>query len=66
MLPAAVRELAVYRVATVVGCSWCVDFGAKLQRLHGLDAERLRRIDDYRTDPLFTPSNASRWPTPTR
>ena len=52
-LPARVRELAVYRTATVVGCSWCVDFGTMLQRLEGLDVERLRRIDDYATDPLF-------------
>lgn len=52
-LPDRVRELAVYRTATVVGCSWCVDFGTMLQRLHGLDVERLRRIDDHATDPLF-------------
>ncbi|WP_181784863.1 carboxymuconolactone decarboxylase family protein [Pseudonocardia pini] len=54
-LPAPVREIAVYRVATVVGCSWCVDFGTMLQRLEGLDVDRLRRIADFGTDPLFTP-----------
>ncbi|GAA4560981.1 carboxymuconolactone decarboxylase family protein [Pseudonocardia xishanensis] len=54
VLPAAVREIAVYRVATVVGCSWCVDFGTMLQRLDGLDVERLERIADYATDPVFT------------
>ncbi|RZT87580.1 AhpD family alkylhydroperoxidase [Pseudonocardia sediminis] len=53
VLPARVRELAVYRTATVVGCSWCVDFGTMLQRLDGLDVERLRHIDDYATDPLY-------------
>ncbi|HLU55854.1 MAG TPA: carboxymuconolactone decarboxylase family protein [Pseudonocardia sp.] len=52
-LPKRVRELAVYRAATVVGCSWCVDFGAMLQRLDGLDVERLRHIDDYATDPRY-------------
>lgn len=52
VLPARVRELAVYRTATVVGCSCCADFGTMLQRLGGLDVERLRRIDDYATDPL--------------
>src|SRR5215207_7266405 len=40
-LPSSLRNLAVYRVATVVGCSWCVDFGTMLQRLEGLDVERL-------------------------
>jgi AhpD family alkylhydroperoxidase len=53
VLPTRVRELAVYRTATVVGCSWCVDFGTMLQRLHGLDMERLQHIDSYATHPLF-------------
>jgi len=54
-LPARLRELAVYRVATVVGCSWCVDFGTMLQRLDGLDVDRLAHIDQYPTHPLYTP-----------
>ena len=53
-LPASLRELAVYRVATQVGCSWCVDFGTMLQRHHGLDVGRLREIDGYRHSPRFT------------
>jgi AhpD family alkylhydroperoxidase len=53
VLPAHVRELAVYRTATVVGCSWCVDFGAMLQRLDGLDVERLAHIDEYATSPSY-------------
>ena len=54
VLPANVRELAVYRVAQRVGCSWCVDFGTMLQRHKGLDIERLRRIDEYATSPAYT------------
>lgn len=53
-LPPSLRDLAVYRVATVVGCSWCVDFGTMLQRLEGLDVERLRHVDDHATSALFT------------
>lgn len=53
-LPASVRELAVYRTATRVGCSWCVDFGTMLQRLDGLDIERLQHIDDYATSSLYS------------
>lgn len=53
-LPAEVRELAVYWTARTVGCSWCVDFGAMLIRLDGLDTERLKHIDDYQISPLFT------------
>ena len=53
-LPPSVRELAVYRVAQQLGCSWCVDFGTMLQRLEGLDIERLRQIDKYRTSPAYS------------
>lgn len=54
-LPPNVRELAVYRVAQQLGCSWCVDFGTMLQIHGGLDIERLKHIDDYRTSPTYTP-----------
>ncbi|SFB28474.1 alkylhydroperoxidase AhpD family core domain-containing protein [Amycolatopsis marina] len=53
-LPAPVRELAVYRTAVRLGCSWCVDFGTMLQRHEGLDIERLKSIDDYATSPAFS------------
>lgn len=55
-LPSNVRELAVYRVAQRLGCSWCVDFGAMLQRLDGLDVERLKHIDAYVEHPAYTES----------
>lgn len=53
-LPTNVRELVVYRTARTVGCSWCVDFGAMLQRLDGLDVERLKDVDNYATSAHFT------------
>lgn len=53
-LPASVRELAVYRTATRIGCSWCVDFGTMLMRNQGLDIDRLRDIEDYATSPAFS------------
>ena len=53
-LPADIRDLAVYWTAKTVGCSWCVDFGAMLMRLDGLDMQRLKDIDDYATSPLYT------------
>jgi len=54
VLPKSVRELAVYRTATQVGCQWCVDFGTMLQRLDGLDVDRLQHIDEYPTSPLYS------------
>ena len=53
-LPANVRELAVFWTARAIGCSWCVDFGAMLQRLDGLDVERLKDIDSYATSDRYT------------
>ncbi|WP_040782174.1 carboxymuconolactone decarboxylase family protein [Rhodococcus ruber] len=54
VLPPHVRELAVYRVAWSVGCSWCVDFGTMLQRLDGLDVDRLEHIADYATSDAYS------------
>lgn len=53
-LPANVRELAVFWAARSIGCSWCVDFGSMLQRLEGLDVQRLKDIDNYATSPSYT------------
>ena len=53
-LPANVRELAVYRVAQQIGCSWCVDFGTMLQKNSDLDIERLQHIDTYETSPAYS------------
>ncbi|MGH3761792.1 carboxymuconolactone decarboxylase family protein [Actinophytocola sp.] len=54
VLPRNVRELAVYRVAQQLGCSWCVDFGMMLQKHEGLDIERLKEIDAYETSPAYS------------
>ena len=54
VLPANVREIAVFRVAWTIGCSWCVDFGTMLQRLDGLDVERLKHIADYADSPAYS------------
>lgn len=53
-LPVSVRELAVLWTARQIGCSWCVDFGSMLQRLDGLDMERLKDIDNYATSTAFS------------
>jgi AhpD family alkylhydroperoxidase len=53
-LPKNVRELAVFWAGRTIGCSWCVDFGSMLQRLDGLDVDRLKEIDNYATSPRYT------------
>lgn len=52
-LPHGLGELVQYRTATVLGCSWCVDFGSMLMRLDKLDVTRLADIDSYATSPKF-------------
>lgn len=54
VLPSNIRELAVYRVAWTVGCSWCVDFGTMLSRLDGLDIDKLKGIANYRDSPKYS------------
>jgi AhpD family alkylhydroperoxidase len=49
-----VRELALFWTARTIGCSWCVDFGSMLQRLDGLDIQRLKDIDNYATSMAFS------------
>ncbi|GAB3431938.1 carboxymuconolactone decarboxylase family protein [Actinophytocola sediminis] len=53
VLPVNVREIAVYRVARQIGCTWCVDFGTMLQKHADLDIERLKEIDDYQTSSAY-------------
>lgn len=53
-LPTSVRDLAVFWTARTIGCSWCVDFGSMLQRLDGLDVDRLKDIDGYASSPRYT------------
>jgi AhpD family alkylhydroperoxidase len=53
-LPPALGELVTYRTAVTLGCSWCVDFGAMLQKHEGLDVDRLVEIHDYATSDKYT------------
>jgi AhpD family alkylhydroperoxidase len=55
-LDPALRDIIVHRVATVVGCSWCVDFGTMLALHDGLSVERHRELGRYRESAAFTPA----------
>jgi alkylhydroperoxidase family enzyme len=54
VMPKALLQLAVYRTAWTIGCSWCVDFGTMLMRLDGLDIDQLKHIADFETSEAFT------------
>jgi AhpD family alkylhydroperoxidase len=53
-LPAELRDLVMHRVATVVGCSWCVDFGTMLALRAGFSVQRHRELDRYAGSTAFT------------
>lgn len=53
-LPASLRDLVQHRVAALVGCPWCIDFGAMLALRDGLTPERLLAVPDYVASPLFS------------
>lgn len=47
------RSLALQLAATRIGCSWCVDYGYFETFSHGMDAEKIRSVADWRQSPLF-------------
>jgi AhpD family alkylhydroperoxidase len=53
-LDPALRDIVVHRVATVVGCSWCVDFGTMLALHDGLSVQRHRELGRYRESAAFS------------
>lgn len=54
-LPASLRDLVTHRVSVVIGCPWCIDFGAMLALRGGLTPDRLLAVPEYATSDLFTP-----------
>ena len=54
VMPPQLIQLAVYRTAWTIGCSWCIDFGSMLMRLEDLDIDRLKEIGSYETSDKFT------------
>jgi AhpD family alkylhydroperoxidase len=48
------KDLAATRVATRVGCQFCIDIGSALGRKAGVTEEQLRDFHQYRTSPLFS------------
>lgn len=54
-LPDTLRDLVSHRVAVLVGCPWCIDFGAMLALRDGLTAEQILAVPEYAGSELFTP-----------
>lgn len=54
VMPPELIQIAVFRTAWTVDCSWCVDFGTMLMRLDQLDVDRLKEIATFETSERFT------------
>ncbi|MBO3089502.1 carboxymuconolactone decarboxylase family protein [Cellulomonas dongxiuzhuiae] len=53
-LPERLRSLVEHRVAVVIGCSWCIDFGAMLALRVGISAQDVLAVPDYAASPAFS------------
>ncbi len=49
------KSFAHMAVASLVGCSWCLDFNYFMAGNHGLDVDRAREIPRWRVSEVFTP-----------
>jgi AhpD family alkylhydroperoxidase len=49
------KDLAATRVATMVGCEFCIDIGSALGRKAGVTDEQLRDFHQYRTSAAYSP-----------
>ena len=47
------KLLAECKAAAVVGCEWCMDFGSKLSRDHGVSDRQLQELAIYRQSDAF-------------
>ena len=49
------KSFAHMAVASLIGCSWCLDFNYFMAKNQGLDVDRAREIPRWRESDVFTP-----------
>jgi alkylhydroperoxidase family enzyme len=49
------KSFAHMAVASLIGCSWCLDFNYFMAKNQGLDVDRAREIPRWRQSAVFTP-----------
>jgi alkylhydroperoxidase family enzyme len=49
------KSFAHMAVASLIGCSWCLDFNYFMAKNQGLDVDRAREIPRWRESAVFTP-----------
>jgi AhpD family alkylhydroperoxidase len=53
-VPHRLKLLAEFRVASIVGCAYCLDIGAALAEYDNLDERQLRELGEFETSDAFT------------
>lgn len=53
VVPRRLKDLATLRVASMVGCAWCMDFGSHVARGHGVTDEQLLHLHEAHDSGLF-------------
>ncbi|APE37550.1 carboxymuconolactone decarboxylase [Nocardia mangyaensis] len=51
----ALKSYAHMAVASLVGCTWCLDFNYFMANNHGLDMDKAQQIPRWRESAVFTP-----------
>lgn len=49
------KSLAEIKVAALIGCEWCLDFGSEVSRRAGVSDRQLRELPAYRDSDAFSP-----------
>ncbi|MEZ4427864.1 MAG: carboxymuconolactone decarboxylase family protein [Nannocystaceae bacterium] len=55
LVPARLKSLAELRVATLVGCHFCMDIGSMLSQQKGVTIAQVEDLARYRVSPHFSP-----------
>lgn len=50
----SLKQLAALKVATIVGCEFCIDIGSTLARYSGVTEDQLRDLSNYRESEAFS------------
>jgi alkylhydroperoxidase family enzyme len=51
----SLKSYAHMAVASLIGCTWCLDFNYFMAHNHGLDLDKARQIPRWRESDVFTP-----------
>jgi AhpD family alkylhydroperoxidase len=53
-VPPTLKMLAEFRVASIVGCEFCLDIGAALAEYEDLDQRKITELSDFETSDAFS------------